>query len=111
MERFRITSLQFPSQDLNISFISLHGYIQTMRSSFTQIEQKATNLTVCHTYHGETHRQHLPSRFKDDASGCGSADAQLTSQTTSEKFKSRVFLITLTTYYLMCLTVRKPTKN
>ena len=60
MERFHMTSiyLQSPSQGLNTSYalhVSLHCYVQTKRSSFTQMEQKAENLTRCDSYHRETH--------------------------------------------------------
>ena len=82
-----------------------------MRSSFAQIEQKAKNLSRCGTYHRETHRQHLPSRFNGDASDYGSAGTQIKPLTPSEKFKHHAFLLSLTTYYLLCLTVKKPVKN
>ena len=67
MERFRITStsLQCPSQDLNFSYglyVSLHGYVQTIKSSFTQIEQKAkTRLVVTHTM-----EKHIDSTYRAD---------------------------------------------
>ena len=79
IKRFHMTStsLQSPSQDLNTTYalyVSFHGYVQTMRSSFTQIEQKPKNLNGCDTHHGEIHQQFLPSRFNYDVSGYGSSD-------------------------------------
>ena len=45
------------------------------------------------TYHRDTHRQHLPSQFNDNASGYGSADTQTKPKAPFEKFKCRVFLV------------------
>ena len=51
------TSLQSSDQDLNTVcalYESLHGYIQAMHSTFSDIEQKAKDLTECEDYQQHT---------------------------------------------------------
>ena len=51
------TSLQSSDQDFNTAcalYKSLHGYIQAMQSMFSDIEQKAKDLTECEDYQQQT---------------------------------------------------------
>ena len=59
LQDFQMTSasLQSPEQDLNTAcalYESLHGYIQDMQSTFSDIEQKAKDLTECEEYQQQT---------------------------------------------------------
>lgn len=97
LQRFQMTSasLQSSGQDLNTAcalYESLHGYIQAMRSTFSDIEQKAKDLTKCEDYQQQTRRKHKQNRTYDDFSGSSTLDPLVESQTPSQKFKSRTFL-------------------
>jgi hypothetical protein len=98
LQRFQMTSasLQSSDQDLNTAcalYESLRGYIQAMRSTFADIEQKAKDLTECEYYQEQTRRKHKRNREYDDFSGSSTLDPLVESQTPSQQYKSRTFLV------------------
>lgn len=93
LQRFQMTSasLQSSDQDLNTAcalYESLHGYIQAMRSTFSDIEQKAKDLTECEDYQQQIQREPMRNRKYDDFSGSSTLDLLAESQTPSQKLKS-----------------------
>ena len=69
LQRFLKTSvsLQSEDQDLNSAcalYESLHGYVEALRPTFVDIEDKTKVLTDCYQYHKEVSRQRKQSRLQ-----------------------------------------------
>lgn len=98
LERLQATSasLQSPNQDLNTGYAlyeSLHGYVQAMRSIFSDIEAKAKILTGCEEYQQQTSRQRKRNTKYDYFSGCTTLDQVVENQTPKQKFENQVFIV------------------
>lgn len=97
LERLQASSasLQSPDQDLNTGYAlyeSLHGYVQAMRSTFSDIEAKAKILTGCEEYEQQTSRRRKRNTKYDDFSGSTTLDEVVENQTPTQKFERQVFI-------------------
>ena len=84
LQRFLKTcvSLQSVDQDLNSAcglYKSLHGYVQALRPTFVNIEDKAKVLTDCYQYHKEVSRQRKRYRKLNNFHGSTSVDCSIES--------------------------------
>ena len=82
LQRFQMTSaaLQSSDQDLNSAcalYESLYGYVEALRPTFTDIEDKAKVLTDCYQYHEEVSRQKRQNRKYDHFHGVNSDDSSI----------------------------------
>uniref|UniRef100_A0A0B7BVG9 DUF4371 domain-containing protein n=1 Tax=Arion vulgaris TaxID=1028688 RepID=A0A0B7BVG9_9EUPU len=98
LERLQASSasLQSPDQDLNTGYAlyeSLHGYVQAMRPTFSDIEAKAKILTDCQEYQQQTSRRRKRNTKYDDFSGSTTLDEVVENQTPKQKFESQVFIV------------------
>lgn len=100
LERLQATSvsLQSPDQDLNTGYAlyeSLHGYVQAMRSTFSDIEAKAKILTDCEEYQQQTSRRRKRNTKYDYLSGSTTLndDEAVENQTPKQKFETQVFIV------------------
>ena len=96
LEQFQMTSalLQSANQDLNTAcslYESLIGFVQNLQSTFTDIEQKAKNLTECNQYQQEIKRVRRRNQRYDDQTGSTSVEDE--SQTPKEKFKTGTYIV------------------
>ena len=96
LERFQMTSalLQSADQDLNTAcslYESLIGFVQNLRSTFTDIEQKAKNLTECNQCQQEIKRVRRRNQRYDAQTGSTSVEDE--SQTPKEKFKTGTYIV------------------
>ena len=98
LQRFQMTSaaLQSSDQDLNSAcalYESLYGYVEALRPTFTDIEDKAKVLTDCYQYHEEVSRQKRQNRKYDHFHGVNSDDSSIESMQPSDKFRIGTFLV------------------
>ena len=97
MHRFQQTSasLQSSGQDLNSAcalYESTFGYIQSLRSTYSDIEKKAIDLTETEKYEQQRRRKRKRNRIFDDECGtCSGADPSAPIQTFSHRFERTVF--------------------
>lgn len=106
LERLQATnaSLQSANQDLNTGYAlykSLHEYIQAMRSTFSDIEAKAIDLTDCEQYQQETSRQRKRNTKYDHYSGSITLDDVVEIKHLDNVMKFRCLLSLLITYCLL----------
>ena len=101
LERFDTTTkkLQYADLDLNKAcslYESLKVYIQSQRSTFSDIELEAKKLTKCESYQGETvesGRKRKRNPKYDDYCGSSTLDPVAESLSPSEKFKIDNFIV------------------
>ena len=74
LQRFQLTSasLQSSRQDLNSACAlceSIYGYVQSLRSTYSDIEEKAIDLTETEEYEQQRQRKRKRNRIYDDDCG------------------------------------------
>ncbi|GBP88981.1 52 kDa repressor of the inhibitor of the protein kinase [Eumeta japonica] len=99
LERLQATSasLQSSDQDLNTGYAlyeSLYGYVQAMRSIFSDIEARAKDLTNCEEYQQQSSRQIKRNTKYDHFSGSTTFDdGFVENQTHGQRFEVQVFIV------------------
>ena len=98
LERLQATSasLQSSDQDLNTGYAlyeSLYGYIQAMRSTFSDIEARAKDLTNCEEYQQQTSRRIKRNTKYDHFSGSSTPDDFVENRTPGQRFEFEVFIV------------------
>ena len=99
LQRFQLTSacLQSSGQDLNSAcalYESTYGYIESLRSTYSDIEKKAIDLTETEEYEQQRRRKRQRNRIYDDECGTSSgASPSAPTQTPSQKFERTVFFV------------------
>ena len=88
-------SLQTSGQDLNSAcalYESTYGYIQSLRSTYSNIEKKAIDLTETEEYEQQRRRKRKKNRIYDNECGTSSgAGPSAPIQTLSQRFEKTVF--------------------
>ena len=98
LQRFQLTSASLHSsgQDLNCScalYESTYGYIQSLRSTYSNIEKKAIDLTETEEREQQWRRKCKRNRMYDDECGTFSgAGSSAPIQTSFQRFKRTVFV-------------------
>ncbi|GBP45140.1 hypothetical protein EVAR_95791_1 [Eumeta japonica] len=99
LERLQVTSasLQSSDQDLNTGYAlyeSLYGYVQAMRSTFSDIEVRAKDLTNCEEYQQQSSRRIKRNTKYDHFSGSTTFDdGFVENQTHGQRFEVQVFIV------------------
>ena len=97
MRRFQLTSasLQSSGQDLNYAYALYkltNGYIQSLRSNYSDIEKKAIDLTETEEYEQQRRRKRKKNRIYDDECGTSSGTGPSAPiQIPSQKFEKTEF--------------------
>ena len=97
LQDFRLTSasLQSSGQDLNSAcalYKSTHDYTQSLRSTYSDIEKKAIELTETKEYEQQWRRKRKKNRIFDDECGTSSgAGPSAPIQTPSQRFERTAF--------------------
>ena len=98
LQRFQLTSasLQSSGQDLNSAcalYESIYGYIQSLGSTYSDIEKKAIDLTKTDEYEQQRQRKRKRNRIYDDeCRTCLGAGPSSPIQTPSQRFERTVFI-------------------
>ncbi|CAH1989682.1 unnamed protein product [Acanthoscelides obtectus] len=98
LERLQATSasLQSSDQDLNTGYAlyeSLYGFVQAMRSTFSDFEARAKVLTNCEEYQQQTSRRiHRNTRY-GHFSGFTTLDDFVENQTPGQRFEVQMFIV------------------
>ena len=89
--------LQSSKQDLNSAcalYESIYGYVQSLRSTYSDIEEKAIDLTKTEEYEQQRQRKRKRNRIYDDDCGtCFGAGPSSPIQTPSQRFERTVFFV------------------
>ena len=99
LQRFQLTSasLQSSGQDLNSTcalYKSAYGYIQSLRSTYSDIKKKAIDLTETEEYEQQQQRQRKRTRnriYDDECSTSSGSGPSTPIHTPSHRFKRTVF--------------------
>ncbi|GBP58944.1 Zinc finger MYM-type protein 1 [Eumeta japonica] len=100
LERLQATSasLQSSDQDLNTGYAlyeSLYGYVQAMRSTFSDIEARAKDLTNCEEYQQQSSRRIKRNTKYDHFSGSTTFDdGFVENQTHGQRFEVQLKFLT-----------------
>lgn len=98
LERLQATSasLQSSDQDLNTGYAlyeTVYAYVQAMRSTFSDVEAKAKDLTDCEEYQQQTSRRSKRNTKYDHFTGSTTLDNFVENQTPGQRFEIQVFIV------------------
>ncbi|CAB3237452.1 unnamed protein product [Arctia plantaginis] len=83
-------------QDLNTGYAlyeTVYAYVQAMRSTFSDVEAKAKDLTDCEEYQQQTSRRSKRNTKCDHFTGSTTLDNFVENQTPGQRFEIQVFIV------------------